>query len=192
MAFFAALLLIPFYIDIEYTKNAAENKTKIVFKFLKIRFTPKPRPKEDKQNTDSAEKPKKKFSFKKFKSGFDLWIARFNAVKDDIGDMLDYLGRRAVNIDTFSLTLLFGFDEAATNGIMTGVLNGIAYNILGFLCRHITVRKHKLNIQPDYYAARFDVNVKCILKLKGVHIIIVVIKLMKIYFKGKKTVLREE
>lgn len=186
----ASLLLIPFYIDIEYVKNAAENKTKIVFKFLGIKFTLKPHRKKESPPDSRAEKEKKDFSLEKFKDSFDLWLTRFKAVKEDIGGVLDYLQKKPVNIDDLSLTVIFGFDDAAVNGIMTGVLNGVAYNILGFACRHITIKKHRLSLNPDFYAKRFDINLKCILKLKGVHIIIVVIKLLKIYFKDKKTILK--
>jgi len=186
----AVLLSIPFYIELWYKKNAVDNIAEVKLKIFGITITLVPsKPKKDKK-----EKPKKSESddgekedfFEKFKIKFDNWLDAFSYIKKDIAGILDYLTRKLVVIKQISFAMIFGFDDAAINGIMTGVFNGVVYNILGFANRHITIKKWNVNINPDYYAKRFDIDTQCILRIKPVHIIVVAFKVLKIYFKLRK------
>lgn len=187
------LLSIPFYISAEYKKNAFNNYAEVKLKVLgfKLKLIPNDKKPEEpvkkkKEKKEKAEDTEKEDFLEKFKIKFDNWLDAFNAVKWDIANILDYLAGKLVRVKDLYIGMIFGFDDAAANGIMTGVLNGVVYNILGFAHRHMTIEKWKVNIQPDFYAKRFDAEVRCILRIKPVHIIVVALKVLKMYFKLRR------
>lgn len=71
-------------------------------------------------------------------------------------------------------------------GILHGIICGVVYNILGVVHSHSTLKKHSVNITPDFDNVCHSIHFNCILKLKNVHIIFILIKGIKIYKKLKK------
>ncbi len=181
------LLYIPFYFDVEYVKNAIENRTRVKLKILWITIVlvPKKKPKHAKK-AEKEETASEKPNVKELLKNMDFNLGTFGKIKADIADILKFLSRKAVKVKNLEFGLNFGFDDAPTTGITTGVFNALAYNGLAFLHNNITINKWKIDISPDFNKERFDIGIKCIVRIKSAHIIIALIKLLKIFFKIKK------
>jgi len=73
--------------------------------------------------------------------------------------------RRKIIMDNLELSIVFGLDDAAHTGIVTGVLWGGIYNVFGFVDSLFTVKSHKFNVTPVFeeegFALSFETRIKC-------------------------------
>ena len=192
LTFFALLLFIPSYIDYTFCGDEYSKENTLIFKylFIKIKLYPSSDKKSKKTSEqEPEEKQKKKYEvgevWEKTKSAYNTFLN----IKDDIANILLYAKNHAANIKLIDLKLAFDREEPMTTGIMTGVINGAVYNILALLDNSVGVDEKKIEILPlfanhDYFRVDFH----CIVRIKNVHIMVIAVKFLKIYFKIKKQV----
>ena len=186
LALVLILLILPIRIFLDYKKDENENETSLVlgYGFLKFKLYGDDKKKKDKPKKKKKEKQPTSFDEKRKKvSGY---IKIFEAIKDDVAEVLDYFTSRAVVIEKIHTGIEFGFEDAMHTGIFTGVLNGFVYGVLGFVHHHANLRDMRVNIQPVFNNPCFKIQAGCIVRLKNVHIIIVAINLLKILRKIRK------
>ncbi len=188
----AIVLLVPLTIEVEYKKNVTENKVTAKVKYMGITIDLLKRQPNQKHKADKPQKEAKKLSFSEVKQAIEKGSDIFSEIREDIVHILEYLSRRAVRVNLIKLHIVFGFDDAMYTGMMTGLLNGVAYNVLGLLHHHLTIQKWDVVIQPDFYTARFDIETQGILKIKNVHIMYIGVKMLKLYFKARKNSRQEK
>lgn len=89
--------------------------------------------------------------------------------------------KRHVSLEEIKLKVDFGTGEAATTAVLTGVLWGALYGLIGRLGHICYIKNHNVNITPVYNEARFSFEGKCIFKSNIAYIIFIAITiLMKI------------
>ncbi len=170
------LLLIPTYCLFEFTKEGEEKKSELKIKYLFFTIKPSQNPKKDKP----IEKPKAE------KKGVGEWFSVFKSIEDDLIDILQYAKKHAVTVKYLKFIMDFGMADAMQTGIATGAAYGTVYNVIGFLNRNISVEECVVKINPDFERTHLEIDIKCIFRIKNVHIIVIALKALKMYFKMKK------
>lgn len=170
LAFF---MLIPVKIQFFMKKTEQDNKTEIRIKYLFFKFSKKEKLKKT-DNIKSA--PERNLSFVIVK---DIYTSS----KKDILSIVSYLKKKAVLLENIDFELDFGYQDAASTGMMTGIINGAAYNIVSILCNNLKVITWDIRITPDFENEKFDAKLCCIAKIKTAHIIVVGLMALKILFK---------
>jgi len=136
---------------------------------------------EKKENTEKKEEkkhPKKKLSY---------YRSLIKTVKTDVYDILEYMRKYAVRADDFKLYIKFGWHDRAEVGIAYGMANAFVYTVMGVLHNILTVKDWNIEIIPEYEKEIFDLKVHGILKTRLVHIMVIVIKAVKILIKVKRS-----
>lgn len=170
LAFF---MFIPVKIQFFIKKTEQDNKTEIRIKYLFFKFSKKEKLKKT-DNIKSA--PERNLSFVIVK---DIYTSS----KKDILSIVSYLKKKAVLLENIDFELDFGYQDAASTGMMTGIINGAAYNIVSILCNNLKVITWDIRITPDFENEKFDAKLCCIAKIKTAHIIVVGLMALKILFK---------
>ncbi len=194
--FIALLLFVPVYVVFEAWAHDKKNDftVKIKYLFLNIKMNPKKNP------GKSGKKPKTKKSIKDVKEKentkekgskttlekIEKGIEVYKYIEDDVAEIIAYAADHAVTVKQLKLIMRFGLDDAMYTGIATGALYGVIYNVIALLDRHLTVHNHEVNLTPEFEGKCFALDGKCILKVKNVHIMIIVFKVLKMYFKITK------
>ena len=187
LAVILILPLVPIRLILCYDKDSVKNEVSLTVKYLCFKFKPS---KKDKIRTKKQEQPEEKpepFSYEKQKAKLDRYIKLFNMIKEDAVQILKYASEKAVVFENVDVTIDFGFEDAMQTGIFTGLLNGFVYSVLGIIHHTSTLENMNVNIQPIFDKECFNSRIKCILRLKNVHIIIIVINVLKLIRKIKKT-----
>ena len=117
----------------------------------------KKKPNEKKKPVKEPEKPaktdekkkKKRLSLKKIKQLFEV-----------IFDTLKFLKRHLTFFD-FKVKLNFGTGDAAQTGILTGTAWALFYNIVGLIDRTFKLKKHEVDVKPDFEDEKFELNFRC-------------------------------
>lgn len=182
---FFRLLLIPTYCEFEFKKSGAEKKSEVKIKYLFFTFKPKEKPQKEKTK---KEKPKEKTK----KKSIGEWFSLFKLIEDDIIEILQYAKKHAVSVKYLKFIMDFGMADAMQTGIATGAAYGTVYNVLGFLNRNIPVEECDIKINPDFDRAHLETDIKCIFRIKNVHIIVIAVKALKMYFKMRKNNTQKE
>ena len=98
-------------------------------------------------------------------------------------ELLYVIAKKVIYFDELGIYSDFGFDDAMVTGISTGVMNGAVYNILAGIDRASNLKKWHVELNPDFNNKRLYVKLHSIIRIKIVHIIVMVPKLVKIFFK---------
>lgn len=178
------LLFLPLYINIRYVYSEKSGKTQISLKYLwfKIDLVPrKKKSKSKKKEKTDTEDNKKSISADTVKG----YINTVSAVWDDICKILDILIRKAVNIKELSIYSKFGFDDPMLTGLVTGAANAFIYNMVSVIDTQSNLERRNISLNPDFDNPQLSVRIHSIIKIKNVHIIVIVIKLIKIFYKIK-------
>lgn len=165
------LLNCPIQLFFSFERVDSENESDILIKYLFIKKKIKPNHSESDEVGEDEEKPDK---------GIKYYKKIYKLIKKDALNLISYLLKKAIVFKTINIKTNFGYSDAATTGIMTGVQNAFAYNIMAFFHNNFHVKNWNISVNPDFDNERFDVYFDCILKMKIVHIIIVGIKGLKI------------
>ena len=184
----AILLFVPSVLEYSFTWNENEKKTVIVFRYLFIKIVLMPKSQKAKKSK-KAEKTKEKKYYKldDVKNSVKKYYKIIKTVKADIFKILSYAKDRLIILKKIDISLKFDFEDPMKTGIHTGTINGAVYNTLGILDNFIGIQNFKVDIVPlfenrDY----FDIDISGIVKIKNVHIMVILIKLIKVYYKVKK------
>ncbi len=95
---------------------------------------------------------------------------------------------RYVKLDDIAIKIDFGTGDAPSTAILVGTLWGVIYGIVGKIGSICEIKKHNVEVIPNYNSAVFSFEGKCIIKSSIAYIIIIAITiLMKIKSrKGKE------
>ena len=155
IALIALLLISPVKIYLSYNKDrfiikAGISALKItVYNSLKKKQKPQKPQKSEIQEEKKAEKKKNKLSLKKIKQIFALFY-----------DTLKFLKKHLVFYD-FKIKIIFGLENAAATVIATGAAWGLLYNIAGLIDKTFKLKKHEVDVKPDFENETFGLNFRC-------------------------------
>ena len=181
-AFLTVPVLLTF--DINAVDKNINGKVILKYGFFKIVLYPK-KPKEKKKNKNSTSK--KQLTFEGAKNIYQRIKRIYAQCKSDIADILGYAALKSVTIDELKTNIKFDFENPMHTGIATGVINASVYNVYALLDNAVTIKVKEVNIEPLFYNARyFKADIFGIVRLKNVHIMVMLIKLIKVYFKIRK------
>ena len=90
------------------------------------------------------------------------------------------LMKTRVSVEEAEINIRIGTGDAAVTAVSTGALWAAAYNFLGVVGRLMYIKKHEVQIVPDYANSVFSPDVKCIIKSRVVYIIIIAITIFSI------------
>lgn len=132
------------------------------------------KPEKDKLKKKREEKPKKDSSApaeeKETESFVDKFLRYYSMVRE-LFEPFRRAMRRLVHVDSLSVTVRAGTQDAAMTAIYTGMLWGIAANIIGLTARFVTLNSPSVNIVPAYNETVLSVEGGCIIRLSLANII---------------------
>ena len=182
------LLSIPAYISVEFLKNPESEKLTVQIRYLFFKINPqKKKKKQNPSESNAAEsgknnknsKKKKGISFRDLKELY----AFYKHTEDDIADILYYFSKKAVTLNDFKLYVRFGTNDAMRTGIATGAAYVASYNLISLLNNIFTVEHCDVSIVPVFEKPLLEIDTKCIIKVKNVHITVIAFKVLKMYLK---------
>lgn len=174
-------------LEMSYQKNelASEGEIWLKYLFFKIRLVPGKEKKSDKENKDGEQK-KNSADFDSYKRKISDILRIFGLIKDDILDILRYCTKRMIVIKKLSFGFEYGLDDPMYTGILNGIIYGAAYNIMSVIYHNANVEKFDIDIKPDFNRVCHSLKADCILYLKNVHITVIIVKALRLYFKLRK------
>ena len=180
LALIALLLFVP--ITFEYTLFYDGNfKSKFLIRFL---FYKNDLSKKTVKEKKKPKKEKKKIS--EIIEDVKYYKKLYGVVKSDIANILKFAKEKAIKIKRVGIDISFAGKDAMQTGIYTGVLNGAVYNAVSVVQNSVGMEEWSVNIEPDFHKDAFvDTKIHCILNTKIAHIIVVLIKFLRIYKKHK-------
>ena len=103
--------------------------------------------------------------------------------------------RHKIHINKLFIRLEYGTDNPAATGIIYGSVWNLVGLVYPFLTMYFRIAYPTLDITPDFYSKRFDIEVKSIIKVRAAHIINAGLSLLLVptitYFKDKSKKGRE-
>lgn len=184
-----ALAFLPIDCDFGVAYRERQMKTELEIRFLFLRIHPmKWEKRKKKEKKQPAEKKDTEGSrgFQRIWELLQNGARIFGELKDELIELLRYTAEKGGEVRLFQCGLDFGFSDAAVTGMMTGVLNGVIYNIYGFLDRYMRIRETKIEIQPFFQEERMELRLRCILRLRLAYIMVVAVKAAGILLKIRK------
>ena len=186
----AAVLLVmlfaPLDAELSYHKDLYQQEEQLTLRYLGIRIPlqkgGKKEKKEKKEKSEQEEKPDDESilaRMRKFRSAYQM-------LREELLGLLRFLSKKAVRIRKFSFSLDFGLEDPALTGILSGIVYGVYYNLLALIDQNLRLDHAETKISPNFQTPCFDLRCVCILRIKPVHIMIMLLKCFKIYLKYKK------
>lgn len=171
-------------VEIKASKNSPDKlSVKVRYLFFVTNLTEK---KKKSGKRDEEKKSKAPRSLAEYRQSVKKTLKIFNAVKGELADTLRYFADKAVKFESLDISVKFGLDDPMETGIANGLLYGAVYEILGFVHKYSNIAECGVNIEPDFDEAHFSADFDCILKLKNVHITVVLVRMIRLYDKIKK------
>ena len=173
IAFVLVLLFTETKVEIEYRKK----KLCLIIKnsFLKLKLFPKIDRKKIESRNEKSEKSEAERKVEGIKK-------KYKEYKEIINIFLKSM-RHRIKITKLELGLEFGTGNAATTGMLYGVIWGLVTGAYSTLSLFFNIDFPETEIVPDFQNSRFDYTFSGSLKVRLVHFIYTVIK---IYFRDKK------
>ncbi len=175
-----ALLVLPIEFGLEIIKTADKNDLLLHFKILGIPIKIHLKANNSSSGKLVQKKEKSNFSFEIFKNRITAFKEMFDEIKDDLYKMLAF-ARKHLTIKKVDFNIHFGFDNAATTGISTGVIWGLGSFLLKVFDSLVGIKKINMQVTPDFNNKIFNIYLKTILIIKPIHLIIVVREVLKTY-----------
>lgn len=171
------ILFLPVKAELLYKEQA---RVKVYFSGIPIyRKTLK---KGDKDKNKNPEEKSQKLEKNSLKLG-----EKIDAVRE-FYKLTTKLLNRYVKLEEIAMKVELGTGDAPTTAISIGALWGVLYGLIGKIGTICEIKKHNVEINPNYNGAVFSFEGKCIIKSSIAYIIIIAITiLMKIKSrKGKE------
>lgn len=191
------LLFIPFHLSIEVKRKKQGQVTSIKIKLLKgliklnynishdnlikkgNKFLIRERKKEKAKDIERSENEEKSlFTMSRIEKIFE----NMQYYLGDFKEIIQYIVEK-LELNSLKFYLKFGVGDA----VLTAVLYGVFWSIIGFILSIVLIREMKdlnINIYPDFNERVLEVDFFCIIKFKIVHIIIAGFKGLKVFLKG--------
>lgn len=119
--------------------------------------------------------------FEKVKKAYKTFCAFKYAYKNNSSKL-----KKAVYAKKINLHIDFGFGDAMTTGILTGVLWTGIYNVISFIASIITIAEPNINVTPNYNQDKCSVRLECIITSRLVNLISVAASVGISYLKFKR------
>ncbi len=181
----ALVLFLPVRVVIKWYKLSQTARLRVYVKigFIKIKLYPedKKKPPKEKKDKPKEDKPKQKLS-ERIKGGISL----YRLISEDVKEILAYTAKKAFLFEKIHFGFTYGTSDAASTGVLYGVISGIVYSVIGILTNSGKVKKSKISINPDFHKTVLQTKGECIVRLRNVHIIVILVKLIKLIIKIKK------
>lgn len=175
-----AFVVMPLEFGLEIDKTANSTKIYLCFKVFKIPFRIRLNDKDDKKERKKQAEKREKFSFRVFLDKVETLKEVYRDSKVEIRHMLSY-AREHLSINRVDFRIHFGFDNAATTGISTGVAWGAGSFILKVIDEIIGIKKINMQVDPDFNNKIFEIYSKTILIMRPIHFIIIYRRIVKTY-----------
>lgn len=114
-------------------------------------------------------------------------IKSFERLKDDIADILRFCTQKMIRVKNIEFDFTFGLEDPMYTGMANGLIYGAVYNILGVIHNNTRLESCRADITPDFDRVCHNISFHCILHLKNVHIIVMIVKAVKMYSKFRKS-----
>lgn len=190
------LLFIPSKVRYSFEMDKNYRHQSLVFSYLFIKIPLIPRKdvnKKKKKSKKVEEEKKEKFSVQKKIDEIKGIVALLKSVKDDVFVILEYAKQHAVTVKSIDFDMEFDTEDPMRTGILTGTINGGVYNVLAILDNTVGINDWNIDIRPLFQNQELlKINFCGIVKIKNVHIIIIVSKILKLYLKIRKIKKAEE
>lgn len=145
----ALLLFLPLTVQITFSEKLDLN-IKIfnikIFEYKKL----------NNQNKKSDE-PKENYDVNKATDILSVVKSYFEVVCEILKILYEHLKRKLI-ISKFAFSVSFGFDDAASTGIFSGAVYTLVNVFYAYILNNFKVRKHNVQIQPDFNNKCFDIN----------------------------------
>ncbi len=148
----ALVLLLPVRVTAKWSKlsDAVRLKAYVKIGFIKIKLYPKEKGKE---KPEKEKKPKEEKEKSSIKEKIDAGLSLYRLISEDAKDILAYMAENAFRFEKISFDFTYGTGDAASTGVLYGVISGIIYSAVGLLTNSGKVKKSKISINPDFYKA---------------------------------------
>ncbi len=173
-------------VELVYEKNELNTVAQIYVRYLFIKK--KIMPGFKKKNKKRKKDTKKQAGIEYYKNKITRILKIFEEIKEEFIDILKYCSKKLIVIEKLDFDFDFGLDEPMDTGIVNGLSYAAVYNILGVMHNYITIKKCNINISPDFERVCHRLKFNCILCLKNVHIIVIIVRTVKMYSKLKKNI----
>lgn len=173
--------------------TGSDNSIYVQYMFIKYKVLPKTIKEEAETlaEEEEGEKPKKKPDRDEV---LTLVKAAYKDIKDGVFSLVGYVIKHAVTICELNISADYGFSDPMTTGIVTGLLNGAVYNIIGMLDRNARLQSRSINLIPDFENKKMKVGVYCVLATNIWHLLAIgaiaaktVIKVLIIAWRNRDT-----
>lgn len=149
---FIIFIPIRLYVRVCYNNDGFGASYRIFYGFIRIK---KSKTNEDDDEADpdiKSAKEKKKGNAKK-KSV--LSVIRFiknnvPAIKKLIYNLLGYMFKHGVKINKIDIKLVLGTEDAMFTALSYGGISAFVYNTVAVMDRHMMLKKHKIELKPDF------------------------------------------
>ena len=173
------LIFTPIRLFLTFHKKDEDADFKVVLKIGFYKRVLYPSENESPKKEETPEKPSVK---DRITSGIEL----YKMIWEDAKEILLYASKNSLKFENLTFHIDYGTGDAASTGILYGVISGIVYGIWGIIGNNAILESYDIDIRPDYYNTLLSLDSKCIVKLRNVHIIIIGFKVIKLLKKMKK------
>lgn len=189
LAVLALILFIP--VRVLVTANLSEQEIKLSYAFLKLKIYPKPKKTENKHEKSKETTPDKKdFNLKLI---LKLIKESKSVITSFLNDFVSYLIKNGIRVRELNISGKFGTGDPAYTGILCGGVYASVYNIIARLENGTGLKKHEVNLNPDFDTACFEFGMYTELVTRLWHFLVLMIialkygiKFMLIYKKVRK------
>ena len=191
-AIIALMVLVPVFLTIEYEYKNGGLWIKLQYLFVKIKLYPKKEKPKNKRKSlkkdaeQNSGNDKNKVKSKKSSMQVMDVIQKIPQIWEQITEVLYILAKKAIYIKELDIRSDFGFNDPMMTGIAVGAFNGLVYNTVSVIYRCTNLLKWNVELKPDFEKEQLHIKMKSIIKIKIVYIIVILVKLVKIFFKINK------
>lgn len=180
-------------IQIQISVNADEQRAILKYAFFKMILYPPT----EKKAAEKEREPKKKENKEDNNIGFDFVFGLWGKCRNEaflfLSKFTSYLVKHGIKIYELNLSGCFGVGDPAYTGMLCGALYSAVYNFIGKLTAKGILKKHSINLTPDFDNECLKVGTYAELRMRFLHCIVLLIialkhglRLLKIYKKARK------
>ena len=190
LALVIALFSIHINVKLSFSYNETGNEGEIEIRYLFLKF--KVFPKKEETAEKEIEEVEKKEETKDRKKHdlikyFKIFAEVFDDLKKGVFSLLNYIIHHLITLKKLNISAIYGTGDAMYTGIMTGLVNGFVYNIVGLLSRNVKLKDYNINLKENFSEKELSAGVFCVLNTNVWHILalgaIVLKTAIKVLFK---------